>query len=551
MITYSTLKANLKISPKSLGTLNVEAVPRPPRSSLCEDERHIDLKRKRVTEAQSTSNQEGPADKRVQRWSTSVVGDNRLTAEASENTKLDPIEYWSREGVWPQEFFESRITMDQFTRKKSQVSSGGPGAEDDNTLDIEDKSAVYKDPSYEPFLAENGSFLDESSQGVLEDSIDQSRALLRIQQIVPSDSATLFRDDVFFAAVGKLRNRNEARVINDIARLMVPSAETLVIFGAVDLDMIIVGLNERWNESVPLTQTARRPQPDFTAGFRRTAFSTGQLKKLEPLIGNVYASRKMSSLLLATWRMYFPCFTCEVKCGQGGLDIADKQNANSMTLAVRGLVKLFRLVNRETELHRRILGISMSHDDKSVRIYGHYPIIDKEQTTFYRHKIESFDFTGDGGKEKWTAYRFTVNVYRTFMPAHHRLICSAIDALPVGSKIGASPVTQGDRENESETQETMNSASMSKDGGRSKKARLSSMVLLRNELDELKVQREQERKDNLQRHQELIDLHRQDSERQRQEGERQRREMKEENNALQRQISQLMSMLGAQSISNR
>ena len=39
--------------------------------------------------------------------------------------------------------------------------------------------------------------------------------------------------------------------------------------------------------------------------------------------------------------MYFPFLTCEVKCGAAALEIADRQNAYSMTLAVRGIVELF------------------------------------------------------------------------------------------------------------------------------------------------------------------------------------------------------------------
>ncbi len=51
-------------------------------------------------------------------------------------------------------------------------------------------------------------------------------------------------------------------------------------------------------------------------------------------------------------QMYFPCFRCEVKCGAVALDIADRQNAHSMTLAVRGIVELYRTVKREKELNR-------------------------------------------------------------------------------------------------------------------------------------------------------------------------------------------------------
>ena len=82
-----------------------------------------------------------------------------------------------------------------------------------------------------------------------------------------------------------------------------------------------------------------------------------------------------------------------------------------MTLAVKGVVKLFRMVKREKELHREILAFSVSHDHRIVRIYGHYLIINGIKTTFYRHLIHEFSFTALDGKEKWTAYKFTKNVY--------------------------------------------------------------------------------------------------------------------------------------------
>jgi hypothetical protein len=54
-------------------------------------------------------------------------------------------------------------------------------------------------------------------------------------------------------------------------------------------------------------------------------------------------------------RMLSSLSFCEVKCGTAALDIADRQNAHSMTMAVRGIVGLFRLVKREKELHRETL----------------------------------------------------------------------------------------------------------------------------------------------------------------------------------------------------
>ena len=49
--------------------------------------------------------------------------------------------------------------------------------------------------------------------------------------------------------------------------------------------------------------------------------------------------------------MYFLFLTCEVKCNAMALDIADQQNAHSMTLVVRGVVEFFRLVKRKKEIH--------------------------------------------------------------------------------------------------------------------------------------------------------------------------------------------------------
>lgn len=135
---------------------------------------------------------------------------------------------------------------------------------------------------------------------------------------------------------------------------------------------------------------------------------------------------------MATTQMYFPFFTCEVKCGAAPLDVADRQNAQSMSVALRALVILFRSVKREKELDRKILAFSVSHDHRSVRIYGHYPVIEKDKTTVYRYPIREFSFTEQDRREKWTTHKFVKNVYDHHSPKVHKLICSAIDDLPVG-----------------------------------------------------------------------------------------------------------------------
>ena len=217
-------------------------------------------------------------------------------------------------------------------------------------------------------------------------------------------------------------------VIRDIGSLIVPSAQTLATYGATHLNHLYECVNEGWNSVIPFHGT--RPQPDYSVGFGRSAFSEEQLEKLEPFVGEI--GSKVQTYFMATTRMYFPFLTCEVKCGAAALDVADRQNVHSMTVAVRALVELFRSMKRETELNREILAFSISHDHSSVRIYDHYPVIEEDKTTFYCHPIRKFDFTEQEGEEKWTAYKFTKNVYDHHSLKIHKLICSGIDDLPAG-----------------------------------------------------------------------------------------------------------------------
>ena len=69
------------------------------------------------------------------------------------------------------------------------------------------------------------------------------------------------------------------------------------------------------------------------------------------------------------------------------LNIADRQKAHSGSVTVKQLIQLYREVSRETELRQQILPFSVSHDHKALRIYGHYALIDGDQTSFCRHSV--------------------------------------------------------------------------------------------------------------------------------------------------------------------
>ncbi|MCJ1422360.1 hypothetical protein MMC29_000240 [Sticta canariensis] len=371
--------------------------------------------------------------------------------QEEEATKLDghqdPILHWTKTKQWPQGYSEQsdkdmshllarQKSSGSLRRKKSALVSVDPASttaptsvapssttpSDQKPREV--KSAPYQDARYETLLATKGSFMGKPALAIKQTSKKNHLHLLDARQTIPKDS--LFCDELFEETCEMIRNKNEARIIRDVSQLIVPSAEVLAARGAKSLKILAESVNEGWNNSLPLTGT--RPQPDFSVGFKREAFTKEQLDKLAPFIGNFISGDQ--SYFMATYYMYFPFLTCEVKCGAAALDIADRQNAHSMTLAVRATVELFRLVGREMELHREILAFSISHDHRSVRIYGHYPVIDGKDTKYYRHPIHEFSFTALDGKEKWTAYKFTKNVYDIWMPSHFKRLCSAIDQIP-------------------------------------------------------------------------------------------------------------------------
>ena len=309
------------------------------------------------------------------------------------------------------------------TRKRSTPSLSKHESDISGVSLREGKNPAVKSRRYETILASAGIYMGKPEMPPTNECKSLCQALLRTEQSTPKD--TIFRDDLFETACDNIRNKNEARVIQDIGRLLVPSPETLTMFGAIHLKHLIETVDESWIKSIPLVK-GPRPQPDFAVGIKSSAFTSDQLKKLQPSIGDW----QTTSRLVATDEMYFPFLTAEVKCGNEALNIADRQNAHSAAVAANAVVELYRLVSRQDELHQRILTFSVSHDHRAVRIYGHYILINGKGTSFYRHLIKSFDIVSEDGKEKWTPYTFTMNVLEKFCPIHHERICSAVDQLP-------------------------------------------------------------------------------------------------------------------------
>lgn len=320
-----------------------------------------DRKRKRSQEAEDSPIRlpAKPLQKRPRTSLASPAVDDTIgqeTASSVADNKVNLVDYWRKEGHWPKEYFEqdsqTQIDLEQnsgaaeserddafheqfkrmnmpghylLARKKSSASLRRQNPESNpttpnNQQPREIKSAPYANPSYATILATKGSFMEKSDLGITDASKGFCRTLLEEEQTVPQNS--LFRDDLFDKACRKIQDNNEARVVQDITRLIVPSAEILATYGATHLERLIESVNEGWNSAIPVY--GPRPHPDYSVGFGRSAFTEDQLKKLEPFVGDILFGSKYTSHFMGTWYMYFPFLTCEVKCGAAALDFADR-----------------------------------------------------------------------------------------------------------------------------------------------------------------------------------------------------------------------------------
>ena len=431
-------------------------------------------------------------------------------------------------------------SSDALGRRPSQS-----GDETETTVSRDAKYSAYKDVNYVVVLETKNSFMRMSAAGIAAEDRKLCERLLRDNQPTPTD--TMFEKDRFQEFCSLLQDRSEARVYLDLHPLLVPSAENIFVRGQRTLQYLVEGHNDRWIKAIPFY--GPRPQPDHMVGFKWPAFTELQRQKLgiEPTSKSFYTARE---------DIYFPFLTSEVKCGKQALDLADRANANSMTIAVRGVVELFRKAARPMDVHRKVLAFSISHDHTIVRLYAHYAEIDGDKTSYYRHKIKQFDYSDEDGAEKWTSYTFTRNVYSIYAPTYLDLIKKTIDLLPDPVEESFESAIAVDRENASSSQEGVSSAPESQEGEfrkprqtRGLNAELRTIIQgLQQQLQQQRKESEQQRKEYEQQRKES-EQQRKESEQQRKESEQQRRElmelMKEQSEQLREQATQIKEFLKA------
>ena len=167
-----------------------------------------------------------------------------------------------------------------------------------------------------------------------------------------------------------------------------------------------------------------------------------------------------------------------------------------------------RVVSRINQLHREVLFFSISHDHTIVKIFGHYPLIEKDKINFRQHIIKTFDLSDNDGRNRWTAYNFVRKLYDHFAPIHLQRIRDAISYLPEPSSESMSLVSIDNGSSELNSQETAIDAT-SQNTLTYKKSRVAhkaSRTAASAREQQLKQELERQRQDNQKLMQELTKL---------------------------------------------
>ena len=134
----------------------------------------------------------------------------------------------------------------------------------------EGKSAPYVHPNYvTTILIPHNYYMNDSTLGIIDESKLLRQVLLNGQVTILEDSP--FQDGIFELTCESVRLENEARVVWDISPLICPNAANSANRKAQNLQRLIEIINADCNSSMTLPKP--RPQPDFSVGFKSSAFS--------------------------------------------------------------------------------------------------------------------------------------------------------------------------------------------------------------------------------------------------------------------------------------
>lgn len=266
-----------------------------------------------------------------------------------------------------------------------------------------------------------------------------------------------------------VRFRNEARVFRDITPLVIPSPELLSIDGYPGMDQMSEAINAEWTQCN--TISGPRPKPDFAIGISSTAFTEDEKEKL--LFSHTSACPN-----LFPENMYYPFLICEVKGSDRAIQEAERQSMHSASIAVRAVVQLYQNISAANEVDRKILAFSVSHNNTTVNIFGHFATVEEQKLTFFRCCLYTGNLAADFAKP----YNIVRAIYDVFFPQHLARIKVALDRMR--GRALESSTSQLDLDEDS--QEIAASQPSSQEQGKFKRPSLPSTDRIQQENDRLR-----------------------------------------------------------------
>lgn len=341
-------------------------------------------------------------------------------------SSIDPVPPWPEEDNVPQDLFKQESHAGPSLKRESPTSSSG-SKPSRSALDEEEKIPTVS-PIDEDLLLGNDIYLEShpdlsptaAYRALCYDMGTKTR-------LVPSN--TVFQGEFFKTTCEKMRKRNKATLLADITPLLVYRAELLVQVDELPPKLnpkhLREGFGERWTHCIPLIKDCV-PQPDYCVGFHFSAFTRNQRRVMSQLL-----KPSNHAHFLANDCIRFPFLTCSVSDSEEDFEQADRQNTYNASVAVNAFVQFYKLWDQQSELDRRILAFSISHNHETVRLYAHYPRIDGARISFHREKITEYSIPDVSGAERYMVYNFTRNIYKMFVPIHLWRIQRVVDKMPI------------------------------------------------------------------------------------------------------------------------
>ena len=457
-------------------------------------------------------------------------------SESKEKEKNDPISYWVANHTWPDNFTESRaMSSSDNTNKRQRTVDCSPSGKDGKSRSYSQSRKDGDVPeqytkSYEKYIFTQGLDMNyiKGRELVSPDSKAACQDLRKIECV--AISPTVYSENKILQVVDLCQNANEAMVRRDVTTLILPPIKALHLTDeAKRFKDFTDQVTAQWHESWVLA--GPRPEPDLAVGFLHSAFTVSENEKLTN-----YTS--FENLTRPTDEMCFPFLMFEVKCGDKGLDYADRQNMHSCSVAVKTLLRLEQKADqyREDKQFESLLGktlvYSISHDQNDARVWGHYALVEGEKWTYYRHHIGKFDIAHEE-KDLVALHNFARNVLTVYAPKLLKRLQNAIAALPISFTLSFSAGTM------SLEDDSQQGSQQSPQGRDAEGFAIPVLPASAGNKSEGQIEMKQE----IERLRQEAERKRQEAERQRQEAERQRQETKQEMDGLKEQIKGLMDML--------